>query len=432
MLINELFTELDSILLSTNESLFTDIIGNVSSKIRKFILSNKENVKQHIPSILNYISKTVKNKNIKRKILLSLISILLSVNLSISEIKEVFKENKVDNLIEWNFSKNIINTSNLKINFELGEYKISEDEFNTLYYNLIKQLNEKTLSISGNIIVSISDDINKNFAIDDTPEEKSNGGRLIQKRKQSALSLIDKIKSKLKTDDIDINLDLNIVEKEDGRYIKFSNLTKIIKSSDYNGKNIDEDDSLKSINKDVIKPNNTGSGDDNITGLSRIYQFVELLKLGGINAKRFENDDIERGDEYTKWILNTRKSIKRFLTRLQSSYPEYNITFNKDAVAINPIEGATGGVSNISKQYTIKNEGIITSFDRFINENYKDGDLIYQKWDYILGKLFPDLTHEQALKFDENIGQFLHILYLIYGSSSLEFDYKFSGLKYEN
>jgi hypothetical protein len=128
----------------------------------------------------------------------------------------------------------------------------------------------------------------------------------------------------------------------------------------------------KKSNKSLKDISKIGGGLKDITDLSRNYQFVELLSVGGINAQKFDNNDVDKGDIYSKWIVNTRKRVKDLLFRLADEYPEYQITFNYDAKSFTPFSGTTiKGKSNIRNQYKF-----VESFESFSNKGdvFKNGN----------------------------------------------------------
>jgi hypothetical protein len=414
-----------------NESVNLNIFKKIKDKIKSILDDHNDDINGTLPKIIDYINNFVSNILIKKKILNYLISIVLVMGLSLSNIKAVFNDKKVDNLIEWNNIKNDnIQIDTLKINYKIGEYKLSKIEAQKIENFIKNKIKKNTISFNANIYVTISNDLNnnpknKNFAIDDTPEEKKQGGKLLEKRLDSVNKIISLIKSKIKDDFNDITFNIIVIGIiDDEKYLLIDDIEIINKGSKNINDVILKDDTYDNDDEDYYLPGTEGKNKD-ISNLSRNYQVVEILKLGGINAKRFDNDEYEKGDKYSKWILNFRKSIKMFLGRLQKAYLEYDIYFDKDAIAVNTVEDAKKGMSNIDKQYVkLNNEKIILSFNDFVNEAYKDSTEIFNKWNFILGKSFPDLNIEQAIKFDDNIETLLHYLEQIYGSSSLDFTYK--------
>lgn len=427
-----LFSEFKDLLILSNESLNESKGFNLLKKLKDKILlileEHKDDINGTLPKIIDYINDFVSNLFIKRKILSYLASIVLVMGLSFSEVKAIYNNKNVDNLVEWKFINNDSKKlDTLKINYNLGEYKLSKVDVQKIE-NFIKiNITDSTIVFKATIKVTISKDLNnpdyKNYAIDDTQEEKEQGGKLLEKRIDAVNKVISLITSKIK-DEKNIDIKITVISDVDNnRYLLIDNIEVITKDSKSEGDIISKDDTF--IYDDNFYLPGTNGKDKDISKLSRNYQMVEILKLGGIDAKRIENDDYENGDKYSKWILNFRKSVKMFLSRLQKAYPEYDIYFDKESKAINPVTDARKGISNIDKQYTkLNNERIVLSFNSFVNENIKDTNEIYDKWNFILGKSFPDLTKKQAVNFDQNIDTLLHYLEQIYGGSSLDFTYK--------
>lgn len=437
-----LFFNLKKQLILLDNSVNESIISNIYEKVKliiKNLLGDHDDWNDKFPRLIQYIEDNVSNILIRKKLIGYAASFLITMGISLTDVKNVFAENGVSKEVNWSeFKQKSVIPDTPVYYFETGEYIIPSDVLNKAYNKLQKFIDSDTKTISGNLVVSISIDENKdkeNYANDDTPQEKKKGGNLLSKRKTQAITFLNGLKMLFKKDGVELNITIEAKEASD-KYLKFEDLVKFDSSTKYSGDiyNKGEDEEIYS-DKATIAPTPEGGVKD-ISGLSRTYQIVELLKLGEINAKRISNNDYRSGDKYSMWILNFRKSIKKFLTRLQRSFPEYDIYFNRDAIAFNSIEGAVKGMSNISKQYTrLKGESRLYKFNEFINENYCEvnslleyyyagSEGIYDKWSYILGKTFPDLTEEQAIEFDSNIEIFLNYLEQMYGHSALEFTYK--------
>jgi hypothetical protein len=433
----DFFKELDLIIYNINESNSTFLnegkfFDSLKIKIKNFLAVNKKIIHEKLPDLLNYIKNSKLSIKYKKEIFLFIVLSLLSLGVNINDTKDIFKQQNIDSEISWNYikSENILDVSKLKSPFSLGEYNYNENDIDIFYNEIKKQLIEKHLSVGdsviyvkGYMVVTISEDpsnpFNRNFAIDDTPEEKEKGGNLLNKRIKSINDFIKKLNSKLFEDSIILDIKvIGTIDKD--RIYAIKKLTYVINNNvsySVDDQNKREDEYTDKDN--LIKPNITGGLKD-IKNLSRNYQFVELLKLGNINAKRFNGDKINLGDKYSLWIVDTRKHIKDFLTRLQNNYPEYNIYFDKSVKAITPISGSIAGVSNVDKQYSIVPEKYIMKFNTFLLEN-KNDNIIYNKWIKILGNKFPDLTVKQAESFHKNIKIVLHYLEQMYGNSILDF-----------
>lgn len=388
----ELKIHIDSEILNINESV-TDTLLNIKKYIKEFISSNKNDMESVFPRFKKYLESLDVSKSLKKSILVFAAMLLFSNGFASysQEIKDIVKT-------ETSVSKNF------SYEYEIGEYKIDK---NIIKDYILSKMNGS--SMSGTITVTISSDPsnpnNKNFANDDSDISKKRGGKLLQKR----ISEMEKIIYEIQTEVLPYMINIEINGKEsDKREIIISDLVTTS----------DKQSNKTTITKKQIKNDDaskyTGSLKD-ITDLSRNYQFVELLSVGGINAKKFDNNDVDKGDIYSKWIVNTRKRVKDLLFRLADEYPDYQITFNTEAKSFTPFTGTTiKGKSNIRNQYKF-----VESFESFSNK----GDVL-KKWKRILGSSFPDLNQEIATKFDENIIQFLEYLDQMYGGTSLEFSFK--------
>lgn len=398
-----IYRELDLLLLQMNESNSSLLINKVKDKLKGYILSNKEKISTIIPEIISYL-KTIKlPSTFKKEIVIFITTLLISLGQPVlaNNIKDEFQQ-KTEIAISNDYS------------YEIGEYQIPKQYIDSLYKTIKDTFSVGVTTLKGTIEVSISDDPqnpeNKNFANNDTPSDKLKGGNLLNKRVSNLRQALSYIQNKLKDDNILMNIDITIIPlvKKD-RTITIKELQPIRqedleKPMDNLTKGIEKNDRLN------LLPSTPPTGKD-ISGLSRNYQFVELLSIVGIDAKRFNNTDISKGDAYSTWVANTRKSIKSFLGRLSSAFPEYNITFNKDVKISTPIKGAMAGMSKTPEQYTE------------VREAY-NGDSVLNKWKWILGITFPGLTAELADKFEQNIESILNYLEQMYGSSLLEFRFE--------
>jgi hypothetical protein len=386
-----------------NENIFFDKIKNY---IQEFISKNAEKLDNKLPLLLKFIKNLSLNFKYKTQLFIFIAISLSNFGFSNTKTKEIFDNNNIT--IDWNkFNYDPIDLSNLKFNFKLGDYTISEDTINYFYNNIKAQLPYGCKKISGTIVVTISDDINRNFANDDTDADKKSGGKLLDKRISSAYRLIENLQKKFNLDSIKLNFNvISDITTEHELYIKrikvFGNYIKKIANISDGDPDLDDNNISPTINPSTTK---------DISNLSRNYQFVELLKLGNINTERFNRDNVK--DDYSVWIIDTRKHIKSFLTRLKEKFPEYNLNFNVKAKGITPVTGSVTGSSNIRNQYQR-----IKSY-----ESLNTGENIYDKWNYILGSKFPNLTEEQAINFENNIKTLLLYLEQMYGSSALELDY---------
>jgi len=386
----ELKIKIDKEILTTNESV-SDTLLNIKKYIKEFILTNKNNMETVFPRFKNYLSSLDISKSLKKSLLVFTAMLLFSNGFA-SYSKEVKEMIKSETSINKNFS----------YEYEIGEYKIDK--------NIIKDyiLSKKNgSSMKGTITVTISNDKinpdNKNFANDDSEIAKKRGGKLLKKR----IAEMEKVISEIQSDVLPYIINIDVKgDDSDKREIIISDL--ITSNDKQNDKTVVSKKLYKSSN-DISR---IGGGLKDITDLSRNYQFVELLSLGGINAKKFDNNDVVKGDIYSKWIVNTRKRVKDLLSRLSDEYPEYQITFNTEAKSFTPFSGTTvKGKSNLRNQY------------KFVESFSIKGDVL-KKWRRILGTSFPDLNQEIATNFDENIIQFLEYLDQMYGGTSLEFSFK--------
>lgn len=441
----ELIKEIDKLAVQVNESnveLITEskIFNTIKKKIKNFIEKNKERLSQSLPQILDYIKNINLLTKYKKYLYAFIVISLISVGFSFGNAKQIFDKNGISKEIKWEevqkeYNDSIVNLSvnELSTSFELGEYDIPLSNVNDFYQKISSQIPDSVDKIEGELVVTISKDPNntekRNFANDDTPQEKEKGGQLLQKRKKAATKFLYYLKKKFKEDGIEFNVDI-ITDVQVNREMYFEDLNAIKdveKTADFD-KFINQGEVEDDI---AVLPNKkTGGKGKSIKDLSRNYQFVELLKLGGIQAERFEGDNWKGGDEYSRWILNTRKHIKRFLGRLKREFPEYNIRFDKDVKAHSPVVGAKKGMSNVHQQYKNINvgENVITKFDYFLFEKAGKGEEILNKWKRILGGGFPNLTMNQAKRFENNIKRMLDYLEQMYGSTVLEFRY---GQSYE-
>lgn len=425
-----LYKKLDVLFLQINESNSINegkIVDKIKAYVSEFIENNITSILDKLPNLLAYIKKSPIPLFTKKELLFYVAFTLSMFGANMAKAKDIYKETGLYNTVEWskikpespdNNSVNIVD-SVARLPFEIGEYTISPSDILSYYKSIKAALPDNTTAISGNIIVTISNDPTnpsyKNVAVDDTQEDIAQGGKLMNKRLSEVNAVfIPQLKRLFSRDGISVNLTA-IVKEATNRELYFSDLVAIAKAATYDaGKNIEDDYFPSSV---ANKPTPTGGFKD-ISDLSRNYQFVELLKLGGIDAARFNGDKVSTGDEYSKWIVDTRKHIKEFLTRLKKAYPEYNIYFDQSSVAITPISGSVAGVSNVGKQYRNIPEKYIMQFDTFITESNKDN---LPKWIKILGSKFPELTSKQANLFNSNIKAFLNYLEQMYGSSILEF-----------
>lgn len=389
----ELKINIDNEILNINESV-SDTLLNIKKYIKEFISSNKNDMESVFPRFKKYLVSLDVSKSLKKSILVFAAMLLFSNGFASysQEIKDIVKS-------ETSISKNF------SYEYEIGEYKIDK---NIIKDYILSKMNGS--SMNGTITVTISSDPNnpnnKNFANDDSDIAKKYGGKLLQKR----ISEMEKVISEIQSEVLPYIINIDIKgDESDKREVIFTDIQT--NNDKQSGKTEVSKKSDKTLN-DISK---IGGGLKDITDLSRNYQFVELLSVGGINAQKFDNNDVDKGDIYSKWIVNTRKRVKDLLFRLADEYPEYQITFNTEAKSFTPFSGTTTkGKSNIRNQYKF-----VESFESFSNK----GDVL-KKWKRILGSSFPDLNQEIATKFDENIIQFLEYLDQMYGGTSLEFSFK--------
>lgn len=411
---------------SLNEAKVFDNIKNI---IKTFLSENKDKIDSVLPKVIDFINNKPINSVYKKSILTFVLMTVLGFGFNISKAAEIFQEKGVYDKVEWSAVKNqnYLDVDGLDAHFNLGEYNMKLMQVKEWYDSITNQLPSQPVSLKATFVVTISKDptnpSNKNYANDDTPEDKSKGGKLLEKRKNAAIKLLTMLKNKLKGDNISFDFDV-VTKIEDDKKGYFSKIEYETIPVVAGRGNLNDDeyynqgDNQYDNGGNFIKPNLTGGGLD-ISSLSRNYQFVELLKLGNINSKRFNGDKIDSGDEYSKWIVNTRKHIKEFLTRLQKEYPDKGIQFDKSSKSINPISGSIAGMSNVGKQYQYVQERYIKTFEGFKNET----NPAYVKWNRILGQFFPKLTVAQAEKLDINIDRILNYLEQMYGSSILNFTY---------
>jgi hypothetical protein len=411
---------------SLNEASFFD---NIKNTIKNFLSKNKDKIESILPKILDYVNKKPMNAFYKKSILTFILITILGFGFNISKATEIYQEKGVYDKVEWSDIKTEkkLDVNGLDTHFKLGDYDMKYMQVQEWYDSITGQLPSYPVSLRATFIVTISKDpsnpANKNFAKDDTPEEKAAGGRLLEKRKKAAVKILTILKNKLKDENISFEFDvLTKIENDKKGYfskIEYEIIPVVTSSVNLNDDEYySQGENQYDNNDNLIKPNLTGGGLD-ISSLSRNYQFVELLKLGNIISKRFNGDKIDSGDEYSKWIVNTRKHIKEFLTRLQIEYPEKGIQFDKISKSINPISGSITGVSNVGKQYQYVKERYIKCFENF----EKELNPVYNKWNRILGQFFPKLTVAQAEKLDKNIDKILNYLQQMYGNSILNFTY---------
>lgn len=386
----ELQTFINPLINTINES-NNDSLHSIKNFIKEFIFSNKINIKQLFPKLKSYISNLSVNNIIKKNIIRYISILLLSIGqpaLS-QEIKSITPIEINNTISDYHFT------------YKIGEYNFDEKNLN----EYIKSFTKKGNKVTGNITVTISNDpenhMFKNYAIDDTYGEKIKGGLLLNKRINKVKECIDNIQKEV----LPIILDIKVFGAE-------SDKREII-VSDFKTESKEEDtipylNIIKTEQDEIDFP--SGNGNRDITNMSRNLQFIEILKIVDIKPKPFFNNDIKKGDEYSRWIVNVRKNIKSFFSRLKDAYPEYNITYNTNAKVKTDITGARRGMSQLKNQY-------IETFESF---RYKDNT---KKWRKILGITFPYMTEDLASKLDNNIEQILELLEDMYGSTLLQFKY---------
>lgn len=423
-----LYRRLDQLVYRLNESESINegrIFDSIKRTVKSYIENNKKYILDKLPNLLEYIKKSPISKIGKKDIFFFIAVSLYLAGANMVIAREKFQKMGVDTEVNWtrvekrNRSINV--DSIAPITFDIGEYTISPSVVREYYEKIKSLIPESTGSIRGEFVVTISDDaasgnpMNRNIANDDTPADIDAGGKLLDKRIENAnTTLVNRLKSLFKRDGIAFDMTVEgAVESDRIGYIK-SLTAEGSKSVDYDGLIGGVDNNFIPDSTATTTP--TGGGFKDISQLSRNYQYVELLKLGDINAKRFNGDKIETGDEYSLWIVDTRKHIKEFLIRLKKAYPEYNIEFDMTSVAITPVKGSTTGMSNVGRQYTNVKERYVMQF-----ESYVAADDAFATWKKILGSKFPALTTKQAMHFHKNIKVFLNYLEQMYGNSVLEF-----------
>lgn len=441
------------------------LLHKLKDKISKYVSDiTPAKLKETLPNIINQIKTYFSGANVKY-LLTFLVTVLLTANISLSNIKEVFVKNDVDKYVTWT-EYTSIKTDDLKYDYETGEYEINEfryeyhdndgkfkgDLFSTIENNIVVGLQsannyeentdkygygsdtitKANMVITMDVIINTSKENNKKFdyANDDTQVQKQHGGALSLKRKLEVRREIEELERDLRQNKHRISSIVNttvtikpnyIIKYSDEKSIEFKN---IIVSYTTDKKVNNNDTYVEQGSGDNTNPNANlptgGDGHKDITALSKNYQFVELLKLGGIETDRTEGD--KRINPYADWIIDTRKHPKRMLRRLQTEYPEYNIEFDMSATAKSDIHGAMKGMSNMGNQYQEVAERSIFNFKEFLNENNTDNTTL-RVWQKILGSKFPNLTKEQAEKFDNNVQLVIDYLEQMYGSSVIGFKY---------
>lgn len=392
MTLHELKLNLEPLLMNINESTSSNI-SEIKRYLKQYVFSNKKNIKAILPQLKQYISSLRIDINIKKNIIKFLSILLLSIGYpALSQDVKNTPLTTID-------VKNI----NYIYDYVLGEYFFDEKGLK----EYIKSYTNKGNKVKGTITVSISRDLSapkyKNYANDDTYEEKLKGGKLLDKRINKVKELINNLQKEVSPIILDIQVK-GIVSND--RKITVSNFNAESKEEDtYPIALFNIDDSNDNNNIDL-----PSGGSKDITTMSRNLQFIELLKIVDIDAKPFFNNDIKKGDEYSRWIVNVRKNIKSFFSRLKEAYPDYDITYNVNAKVKTDISGARRGVSHLKNQY-------IQNFESFRYDN------ITKKWRKILGITFPYMTEELAYKFDENIEKILDMLEKMYGTTLLQFNY---------
>jgi hypothetical protein len=125
---------------------------------------------------------------------------------------------------------------------------------------------------------------------------------------------VNKLQDLFKNDSITVKFTVKAKIEDKPRLYIINIESKGIDTS--NKTEIDNDNNIDNTNSNII-PNLTPI---DISNLSRNYQFVEILKLGGINTTRFNRDRTDSGDIYSSWIVDTRKHIKSFINRLKIKF----------------------------------------------------------------------------------------------------------------
>lgn len=393
MTLLELKSHLNPLLITINESEGADISA-IKKYLKQFVLSNKANFPKVFPRLLSYI-KNIKVSDIIKKNIIRFLSVMI---LSIGYPALANEVKNIDTITQ-DYSKPFNYTYNL------GEYVFDH----TILKDYIKSL--KGNKISGTIIVSISKDPEnprfKNFANDDTKEEKLKGGNLLNKRILEVRRVLSDLQKEISPIILDITVK-GIVA--DDRIIKAD-----LSVSSNNKTSIPYVDDSEYKDEDDLNPVSGGHPKD-ISHMSRNLQFIEILRLVDIDAKPFFNNDISKGDEYSRWIVNVRKNIKSFFSRLAHAYPEYNITFNSKAKVFTDIRGAKRGQSHMANQFKY-----LETFESF---RYTDD---VKKWRRILGVTFPYMTEELANKLNTRIEDILAYLEQMYGGTLLRFAYNKKG-----
>lgn len=430
------YKQLDYLISSLNESNMINegnIFDSIKNKIKYFIQSNIETIVEKLPSLIDYILNAPLLKNKKLGLLTYIATLLVALGVSVNTVKAEYSNKNIANSIEWSSisdSTKVIPANEIpKIHYALGEYKFNDSYIEDYFNAIVKNIPSGCNTIIGEMDITVSNDPDnpskKNFAVDDTQEEKLKGGRLLEKRVNYINQyFIPKLKKMFSNIGIELVINTYGIGHDDR--IAYINELKCILSDDkiVNPNNVDAvSPDRDDRDNNTIKTSPTGGFKD-ISKLSRNYQYVELLQLGGIHAKRFNGDKVIHGDAYSAWIVDIRKHVKEFVSRIKKMYPEYNIEFNRFAKAITPIKGSVAGMSNIDRQFTYVEESHIKMFESFVNEYLNEYSETHKKWKYILGSKFPFLTEKQAELFDSNIVNFLNFLEQMYGNSTLEFSYK--------
>jgi len=409
---NVLISKIDSL----NEGLFN--FKNIIKDVKKFIINYKND-----DSILSKIEGLLKKVG-KKYAIGFIIATALNVGISKAEIKSIIDKNNIEYNIN-DVNKNIFNYDiavDLKdIDFETGEYEISKSDINKIIRSIEKNIGENTIKISGVITAKITVEDNKyyNQANDEDYNTFIKGGLLQEKRLESAKELVEKISEYFKSNyNIEVDIDIKTGRGEKSLDFQKFNITNKYEMGFINN---DVDSNIKN-NKNIDNNNSVEKSDTDkdIKVFSRNYQFSEILKLGGIYDTEFTGDKAK--NEYSKWILKMRKHPEILLNNVQKALKdEYDIEFDETIKNINIIsKKAEKGKTNVANQY--RKESYYTRFKDFtLNEN--SNDKVYNKWNDILGVDFPNLTSEQANKFNDNITLFLKFLKQMYGST-FEFKYK--------
>lgn len=306
MTYEELLSEIRTVSqLVTEENSDGKLLYNIKKKIKKYVTSVSDiKLKETLPNILNHIIKYFSSKNTKY-ILTFLVTILMTVGISLADVKDVYIENNADNYIEWTkYEEDNQQYMEIEQTFEIGEYKADVTKFVDFFKSKLNK--GDTVTIEGDVIVSISyeDNGKSNYANDDTPKDKENGGKLIEKRLKYSKIFIKNVEKELKNQGYNVKFVVKFDSfGKNKRYLKleFINIihettqkSKINKNNTYIDQGIDNIE-----NSDATI---TGGNDNikDIKTLSKNYQYVELLKLGGIETDRVQGD--KRTNLYTEWI----------------------------------------------------------------------------------------------------------------------------------